>query len=96
MRICLSPISATRHSDRIEYYKGFCEYFGISPGPDDTLKCEIMRAFDASSSAATGEYWEWAEWLNNCRLVTYQSAFSIFDDPKHPDAPYCGCMHMAR
>ncbi|KAF4647009.1 hypothetical protein FOL47_005239, partial [Perkinsus chesapeaki] len=62
---------ASKQADnRIEYYKGFCEYFGISPGEDETLKCESMRLFDTTSSAATEEYWDWADWLNNCRLVS--------------------------
>ncbi|EER12362.1 Endochitinase 3 precursor, putative [Perkinsus marinus ATCC 50983] len=84
---------ASKQADnRVAYYKAFCDYFRISPG--EYIDCVAMRAFDAKSSAATQEYWDYADWLSNCRLVSYQAAFSIFEDPADPDVPYCGCMNM--
>ncbi|KAF4691314.1 hypothetical protein FOZ60_015852 [Perkinsus olseni] len=81
-------------ANRVEYYKAFCKHFGISPGKEDTLGCEHMNRFDGSSSSAVAEYWEYADWKSNCRLVNYGTPFSIFDAPADPDVSYCCCIEM--
>jgi hypothetical protein len=82
--------------NRIDYYKGFLQGFGLPAEDPATMGCKNMQQFDSSSSAFKPSYWE-ESWSTqscgvSCQLVSYQTGFSIFDDPTQADIPYNKCI----
>lgn len=93
---CGGSTDIAQAKNRIEYYQGFLGAFNLPSEDPATMTCARMQQFDASSSAFTPSYWEqsWSTQScgNSCQLVSYQTGFSIFDDPTKPDTPYNKCL----
>lgn len=94
---CGGSVEIAQARNRIDYYQGFLGGFGLPAEDRATMGCARMQQFDASSSAFTPSYWEQA-WSSqpcgsSCQLVSYQTGFSIFDDPLSPDTPYNKCLN---
>jgi hypothetical protein len=94
---CGGSTEIQQAANRIDYYKGFLGAFGLPIDDPSTLGCAKMLQFDSSSSAFTPSYWE-QSWSTqscgvSCQLVSYQTGFSIFDDPTSPDIPYQKCIN---
>jgi hypothetical protein len=93
---CGGQTEIQQAANRIDYYKNFLTALGLPQDDPSTLGCANMQQFDSSSSAFTPSYWEQA-WSTqscgvSCQLVSYQTGFSIFDDPLAPDVPYNKCI----
>ena len=93
---CGGQTEIQQSANRIEFYKGFLTAFELPQDDPSTLGCAKMQQFDSSSSAFTPSYWE-ESWQTqscgvSCQLVSYQTGFSIFDDPLAPDVPYNKCI----
>lgn len=93
---CGGSSEVQQAANRIEFYKGFQQALGLTADDPTTLGCAGMLQFDSSSSAFTPSYWE-QSWSTqacgvSCQLVSYQTGFSIFDDPLAPDVPYNKCI----
>ncbi len=93
---CGGSAEVAQAANRISYYKSFLSAFGLPAESDASLTCTKMQQFDASSSAFTPSCWE-QSWSTQacgvgCQLVSYQTGFSIFDDPLAPDTPYSKCL----
>lgn len=93
---CGGSTEIAQAANRISYYKSFLAAFGLPAETDASMTCTRMQQFDSSSSAFTPSYWEqsWSTQAcgNSCQLVSYQTGFSIFDDPLSPDIPYSKCI----
>ena len=93
---CGGSTEVAQAANRISYYKSFLSAFGLPAETDASMTCTRMQQFDSSSSAFTPSYWEqgWSTQAcgNSCQLVSYQTGFSIFDDPLSPDTPYSKCL----
>ena len=95
---CGGSTEIQQAANRIEFYKNFLTALGLAQDDPATLGCAKMQQFDASSSAFTPSYWE-QSWSSqscgvSCQLVSYQTGFSIFDDPLAPDVPYSKCINF--
>jgi hypothetical protein len=93
---CGGQTEIQQAANRIDYYKNFLTAVGLPQDDPTTLGCAKMQQFDSSSSAFTPSYWE-QSWSTqscgfSCQLVSYQTGFSIFDDPLSPDIPYNKCI----
>ena len=93
---CGGSVEVAQAANRIEFYKGFLTALGLPAENSSTMTCTHMQQFDASSSAFVPSYWEQGWSLQSCgsvcQLVSYQTGFSIFDDPNAPDIPYNKCL----
>jgi hypothetical protein len=95
---CGGSTEIAQAANRITYYKAFLSALGLPAESDASMTCTRMQQFDASSSAFTPSYWE-QSWSTqacgvSCQLVSYQTGFSIFDDPLSPDTPYSKCIQF--
>jgi hypothetical protein len=93
---CGGSTEVQQAANRIDYYKNFLKAFNLPAEDTSTLTCTKMQQFDSSSSAFIPSYWE-QSWSTqscgvSCQLVSYQTGFSIFDDPTAPDIPYNKCI----
>jgi hypothetical protein len=93
---CGGQTEIQQAANRIDFYKNFLTALGLPQDDPTTLGCAKMQQFDSSSSAFTPSYWE-QSWSTqscgvSCQLVSYQTGFSIFDDPLAPDIPYNKCI----
>lgn len=93
---CGGSVEVQQAANRIEYYKGFLTALSLPAEDPATMTCMRMQQFDASSSAFVPSYWEqsWSSQTcgGSCQLVSYQTGFSIFDDPDALDTPYNKCL----
>jgi chitodextrinase len=93
---CGGTTERPQAANRIDYYKNFLKAFGLPAEDPSTMTCTGMMQFDDSSSAFIPSYWE-QSWSTqscgvSCQLVSYQTGFSIFDDPTAPDIAYNKCI----
>jgi hypothetical protein len=94
---CGGSVEVQQAANRITYYTNFLTAFGLPAEAPSTLTCTRMQQFDQSSSGFTPSYWE-KSWStlpcgHSCQLVSYQTGFSMFDDPDSPDTPYEKCIN---
>ncbi|MFD2269852.1 glycosyl hydrolase family 18 protein, partial [Vibrio thalassae] len=73
--------SHTGPANRISYYQKFADYFSMAIPADEALGCQDMKPFESTGAGAVPIYWE-QDWQNayKCKLVTYQTAYTTFDD----------------
>ena len=94
---CGGSVEVAQAANRITYYQAFLDVLGLPAEDPATMTCTNMKQFDASSSAFVPSYWEqgWSSQPcgSSCQLVSYQTGFSIFDDPTSPDTPYNKCLN---
>ena len=83
---CGGSKATAQAANRVKYYAGFMDYFGLQGKIVDSHKstsmsCAKMLAFDPKHGAAYPSYWE-EDWsaLGQCQLVTYETAFSGYLD----------------
>ena len=83
---CGGSKATAQAANRVKYYAGFMDYFGLQDKIVDSHKstsmsCAKMLAFDPKHGAAYPSYWE-EDWsaLGQCQLVTYETAFSGYLD----------------
>ena len=99
---CGGSKATAQAANRVKYYNGFMDYFGLDPEMGITydkegvqthktasMSCMNMLAFEPSHGAAYPSYWE-EDWsaLGQCQLVTYETAFSGY-----LDGDYEKCVH---
>ena len=99
---CGGSKATAQAANRVKYYTGFMDYFGLDPEMGITynkdgvqthktasMSCMNMLAFEPSHGAAYPSYWE-EDWsaLGQCQLVTYETAFSGY-----LDGDYEKCVH---
>ena len=91
---CGGSEATAQAANRVKYYAGFMDYFGLQDKIVDSHKstsmsCAKMLAFDPKHGAAYPSYWE-EDWsaLGQCQLVTYETAFSGY-----LDGDYEKCIH---
>ena len=99
---CGGSKATAQAANRVKYYAGFMDYFGLDPEMGITydktdvqthktasMSCMNMLAFEPSHGAAYPSYWE-EDWsaLGQCQLVTYETAFSGY-----LDGDYEKCIH---
>jgi len=74
---CGKKETTPQAANRISYYKSFSKFFKVDPGKH--LDCADYDKWPAKGSAAIPNYWE-QDWTTpgKCKLVTYQTPFSIF------------------
>ena len=99
---CGGSKATAQAANRVKYYSGFMDYFGLDPEMGITydktgvqthktasMSCMNMLAFEPSHGAAYPSYWE-EDWsaLGQCQLVTYETAFSGY-----LDGDYEKCIH---
>ena len=91
---CGGSKATAQAANRVKYYAGFMDYFGLDPEMGITydktnvqthktasMSCMNMLAFEPNHGAAYPSYWE-EDWsaLGQCQLVTYETAFSGYLD----------------
>ena len=91
---CGGSKATAQAANRVKYYAGFMDYFGLDPEIGITynkegvqthktaaMSCMDMLAFEPNHGAAYPSYWE-EDWsaLGQCQLVTYETAFSGYLD----------------
>ena len=91
---CGGSKATAQAANRVKYYAGFMDYFGLQDKIVDSHKstsmsCANMLAFEPKHGAAYPSYWE-EDWsaLGQCQLVTYETAFSGY-----LDGDYEKCVH---
>ena len=99
---CGGSKATAQAANRVKYYAGFMDYFGLDPEIGITynkegvqthktaaMSCMDMLAFEPNHGAAYPSYWE-EDWsaLGQCQLVTYETAFSGY-----LDGDYEKCVH---
>ena len=99
---CGGSKATAQAANRVKYYAGFMDYFGLDPEMGITydktdvqthktasMSCMNMLAFEPNHGAAYPSYWE-EDWsaLGQCQLVTYETAFSGY-----LDGDYEKCIH---
>ena len=99
---CGGSKATAQAANRVKYYAGFMDYFGLDPEMGITydktgvqthktasMSCMNMLAFEPNHGAAYPSYWE-EDWsaLGQCQLVTYETAFSGY-----LDGDYEKCVH---
>ena len=99
---CGGGKATAQAANRVKYYAGFMDYFGLDPEMGITydktgvqthktasMSCMNMLAFEPNHGAAYPSYWE-EDWsaLGQCQLVTYETAFSGY-----LDGDYEKCIH---
>ena len=67
-----SPPNTSGSRNRQNYYRQYTNYFSLFIG-DEKLSCDDMSPFSSSGSAHLALYWSPDQ---QCRLVTWQTAFS--------------------
>lgn len=93
---CGGSTEVAQAANRISFYKSFLSAFSLPDETDASMTCTNMEQFDSSSSAFVPSYWD-QSWTTqscgtSCKLVSYQTGFSIYDDPLSPDVPYSKCV----
>lgn len=88
---CGGRVATIQSQNRARFYTEFAKYLGIEAG--DNLLCTNMKEFGADSTAAVPSYWE-TSWNGDCtcQLVSYQTSWSIYDEPNNINGPYCKCV----
>ena len=83
---CGGSKATAQAANRVKYYAGFMDYFGlqdkiVASHKDTSMSCANMLAFEPNHGAAYPSYWE-EDWsaLGQCQLVTYETAFSGYLD----------------
>ena len=83
---CGGSKATAQAANRVKYYAGFMDYFGlqgkiVAGHKDTSMSCAGMLAFEPNHGAAYPSYWE-EDWsaLGQCQLVTYETAFSGYLD----------------
>lgn len=90
---CGNSLSSQQAINRAVYYENFLSAFDLPEEDPSTMTCANMHQFDASTSSFVPSYWD-RDWVTDksCKLVPYQTGFSIFDDPLDPEVPYEKCV----
>ncbi|EKO3563400.1 chitinase [Vibrio fluvialis] len=86
---CGGSVEVAQSLNRIDYYKEFANYLGVSILDNEVLGCKEMKQFDAEGSGAVNIYWE-KDWgwspetpsgaTYSCQLVGYQTPYSAFKE----------------